>query len=411
MGLQAMHNARMRAEAKEDLSPYVKSRCSGLQVESKALAVGDGVKVTKGSRALGIDKGWGGKVKALVPEEDGSVRLDIYFRDGKTRSLWVRHVNRLSDTEFNAHRGNPLQAVTLTRIPAGEPVPGFASSKKTESMDLGNFGFSEELAADIELEKLLGHNFIDDGRLLESDGQDPGTKVRAHLAKMDALALEIRKGLNGLVREGIGMVEEASQVDLGEGTEALVAMKPVLGRLMTAYTEIVAGLQKARESVGYDVEGPSVTRVPDEGEMQEHITKRFARRATRGYLRESAAGGAEVYATLAQMQKDPIKCDKLAQNVAFAINGLADALFDALYASDLSDVKKSLKRHITAIPKELHKSPALNIEKIVSLLASMANGGDADAVRAEAKRLRQVATELQAASRTRMVSSHTRTAP
>ncbi len=158
-----------------------------------------------------------------------------------------------------------------------------------ESVAPSNFGFGEELAADIAMAKLIGHNFIDDGDLLESDGQDPGTKVRAQLAKMDALALEIRKGLNGLVREGIGMVEEASRVDLGEGTETLASMKPVLGRLMTAYTELVAGLQQARESVGYDVEGASVTSVPDEGEMQERITKRFARRATHGYLRESAA--------------------------------------------------------------------------------------------------------------------------
>jgi len=390
-------------EAKK-LSPYVKSKYSALQVESTSLAVGDGVKVTKGSKALGIDKGWGGKVKAIVPGEGGSAKLEIYFWDGKTRSLWVRHVNRLADPEFNVNRGNPMQFVTLQRIPAGEPVPGFARSKKTESTDLGNYGFSEELAADIALEKLLGHNFIDDGSLLESDGQDPGTKVRAHLAKMDALALEIRKGLNGLVREGVGMVEEAARVDLGEGTETLASMKPVLERLMTAYTEIVAGLQKARESVGYDVEGPSVTRLPDEGEMQERITKRFARRATHGYLRESAAGGAEVYATLAKMQKDPIKCDELAQNVVFAINGVADALIDALYSSDLTDVKKALKRHITTIPKELHKSPALNIEKIVTLLASMAQEGSSDAVRAEAKRLRQVAREIEAASRPRMVS-------
>lgn len=273
-----------------------------------------------------------------------------------------------------------------------------------ESVAPSNFGFGEELAADIAMEKLLGHNFIDDGDLLESDGQDPGTKVRAQLAKMDALALEIRKGLNGLVREGIGMVEEASRVDLGEGTETLASMKPVLGRLMTAYTELVAGLQQARESVGYDVQGASVTSVPDEGEMQERITKRFARRATHGYLRESAAGGAEVYATLAKMQPDPIKCDELAQNVAFAFGGLADALFDALHEIDLEAVKKSLKKHINSIPKALHKSPALHIEKLVGLVAEFAKNRDEDPVRDEAKRLRQVANEIRAASHARMVA-------
>lgn len=152
-------------------------------------------------------------------------------------------------------------------------------------IESGNFGFGEDLAADIAMEKLLGHNFIDDGNLLESDGQDPGSKIRAQLVKMDGMALEIRKGLNGLVREGIGMIEEASRVDLGEGSATLASMKPVLSRLMTAYTEIVAGLQAARESVGYDVEGPSVTSLPDEGEMQERITKQFARRKTHGIAR------------------------------------------------------------------------------------------------------------------------------
>lgn len=348
--------------------------------EAARLAVGDGVKVTKGSTGLGIEKGWGGKVKGITPGEGGTVKLEIFFRDGKTRVLWVRHMNRLSDAEFSANRGDPTKAVTLARIPAGQPVPGFATvAKKTESMteasntnpkvvpwdkaksqfavkfttkkgetlwtgdgwkhsmdlgrdedpalfpsevaakkaieqyvlkyiakwqpgywqdfvrgwnppagvkiESGNFGFGEDLAADIAMEKLLGHNFIDDGDLLESDGQDPGSKIRAQLVKMDGMALEIRKGLNGLVREGIGMIEEASRVDLGEGSATLASMKPVLSRLMTAYTEIVAGLQAARESVGYDVEGPSVTSLPDEGEMQERITQQFARRKTHGIAR------------------------------------------------------------------------------------------------------------------------------
>jgi hypothetical protein len=160
-----------------------------------------------------------------------------------------------------------------------------AQSKPPAVEAAGNYGFSEELRSDIAMEKLLGHNFIDDGDLLESDGQDPGSKIRAQLVKMDGMALEIRKGLNGLVREGIGMIEEASRVDLGEGSATLASMKPVLSRLMTAYTEIVAGLQAARESVGYDVEGPSVTSLPDEGEMQERITKQFARRKTHGIAR------------------------------------------------------------------------------------------------------------------------------
>lgn len=131
----------------------------------------------------------------------------------------------------------------------------------------------------------MGLNFIDDGSLLEAEGTDPGARVRAQLAAMDANALAIRSGLNALVRDGIGMVEDAARVDLGEGTDTLASMKPVLGRLLTAYTELVAGLQKARESVGYDVEGPSVTTLPDESEMQERITRDFGQRKTRQYGR------------------------------------------------------------------------------------------------------------------------------
>jgi len=253
--------------------------------EAARLAVGDGVKVTKGSTGLGIEKGWGGKVKGITPGEGGTVKLEIFFRDGKTRVLWVRHMNRLSDAEFSANRGDPTKAVTLARIPAGQPVPGFVTAKKTEAAEPGNFGFAEDLAVDVAMEKLMGVNFIDDGSLLEAEGTDPGARVRAQLAAMDANALAIRSGLNALVRDGIGMVEDAARVDLGEGTDTLASMKPVLGRLLTAYTELVAGLQKARESVGYDVEGPSVTTLPDESEMQERITRDFGQRKTRQYGR------------------------------------------------------------------------------------------------------------------------------
>lgn len=347
--------------------------------EAARLAVGDGVKVTKGSTGLGIEKGWGGKVKGITPGEGGTVKLEIFFRDGKTRVLWVRHMNWLSDAEFSANRGDPTKAVTLARIPAGQPVPGFVTAKKTESMteasntnpkvvpwdkaksqfavkfttrkgetlwtgdgwkhsmdlgrdeepalfpseaaakkaieqdvlkyiakwqpgywqdfvkgwnppagvkiESGSFGFAEDLAVDVAMEKLMGLNFIDDGSLLEAEGTDPGARVRAQLAAMDANALAIRSGLNALVRDGIGMVEDAARVDLGEGTDTLASMKPVLGRLLTAYTELVAGLQKARESVGYDVEGPSVTTLPDESEMQERITRDFGQRKTRQYGR------------------------------------------------------------------------------------------------------------------------------
>ena len=101
-------------------------------LEGTPLVVGDGVKVTKGSKGLGIEKGWGGKVKAITPDEGGSGKLEIFFRDGKTRVLWVRHMNRLADGEFNVNRGDPTQSATLLRIPAGQPVPGFASVKKPE---------------------------------------------------------------------------------------------------------------------------------------------------------------------------------------------------------------------------------------------------------------------------------------
>lgn len=212
-------------------------------------------------------------------EYAGSV-LYHYQRD-EPKEIFVLAPKKPSVRAKDKGRGLTLDAVRADAERMNKPYAQHIKPQASES----NYGFGEDLAADIALEKLLGHNFIDDGNLLEQDGEDPGSKVRAQLAKMDALALEIRKGLNGLVREGIGMVEEASRVDLGEGTETLAAMKPVLGRLMTAYAELVSGLQQARESVGYDVEGPSVTSLPDEGEMQERITRSFARRKTHGIAR------------------------------------------------------------------------------------------------------------------------------
>lgn len=233
---------------------------------------------------MGLREMQGARQRTVTEGKKLSPFAQAYFK------LWranagMGEMNDVEALEKQCLDGEVTDAELLKNAP--KKWRGKLPPLKAEAMETpaGNFGFSEELAQDVALEKLLGHNFIDDGKLLEQDGTDPGSQIRSRLAAMDGLAMEIRKGLNALVREGIGMVEEAATVDLGEGTATLAAMKPVLGRLMTSYTELVSGLQKARESVGYEVEGPSVTTVSDEGEMQERITRNFARHATRRYAR------------------------------------------------------------------------------------------------------------------------------
>ena len=154
---------------------------------------------------------------------------------------------------------------------------------KTESAR-SNYGFSEELPIDIEIGKLSGFNFIDDRRMMESDS-DPGGVIRFMLAQMDSQALAMREATQGLVKSGIQMLDEATCVDLGESSELLAGMKPKLQKLLTACIEVVSGLQKIRNTLGYDTKGASVTTAPDEEDVQENLSKKISSGKTRSIVR------------------------------------------------------------------------------------------------------------------------------
>lgn len=255
------------------------------------------------------------------------------------------------------------------------------------------FGFAEELSKDIALEKLVGRNFIDDGRLLESDGKDPVDPIRAMLARMDGQALSIRKDLNGLIREGVGMVEAASYLDLGEGSDVLSKLKPVLGRLLTAYTEVVAGLQAARESVGYEVEGPSVTSLGTVEDVSARVTKQFSGHQPGRYLPEEKSGA--LFTKLMKVQLDLSKRDEDATNVAFALNQIAHILVDVGVGKKPSTVKADLVRNVETIRGAFREIPKeLGLEGVMKLVVKAAESESSEELRLHAQRLKMLATEL-----------------
>lgn len=281
----------------------------------------------------------------------------------------------------------------------GSQTPRIAPDTVATPPADGSYGFAEELGGALALEKLVGRNFLDDGRLLEADDKDPAAAVRKSLATMDAKALAIRADLNALVREGVGMVEAAQTVDLGDGAGVVARMRPVLGRVMTAYTELVAGLQAARESIGYDVEGPSVTSVGDQEEVHERVTKRFARRDPRPFVRESApAGGAKLFAVLAGAQKDPSKRDEGATNAAHALQSIGDALVDVAHGhKEPGAVKATLAAGVLTLRSAFKTLPD-DLDMAAVLKAVALGTGAEDDLRKHAARLKKMGVELKTAS-------------
>lgn len=92
-----------------------------------AVDAGDVVEVVKGCRNVG---GLRARDRVSVlgtrAEEGGGVSLLLavprshLWPTGRCR-VYVRHVNRLGDAEFNAHRGDPTQAIRL-RLRRRAPV-------------------------------------------------------------------------------------------------------------------------------------------------------------------------------------------------------------------------------------------------------------------------------------------------
>ncbi len=76
------------------------------------------IRITKGCKALGIDKGTRAvlvDVKEMGAEYTHFVRITIKF-NSRTVALWVRHKNRLGDSTVRAHNGDPTKNVEFQRV-------------------------------------------------------------------------------------------------------------------------------------------------------------------------------------------------------------------------------------------------------------------------------------------------------
>jgi hypothetical protein len=87
-----------------------------------ALTAGTRVKIDKGCKARGIDKGTTALVTAITPmgaDYSHCVRVTFTmingFKAGKAFSFYVRHMNRLSDTFIRMNDGNPSHAIEIRR--------------------------------------------------------------------------------------------------------------------------------------------------------------------------------------------------------------------------------------------------------------------------------------------------------
>lgn len=74
------------------------------------MKINDKLRVIRGNRTLGLRKGQIVTITTYEEREDRGVKLVV---KGCTRGLYVRHVNRLSDTTFNANPGDGVTIVTF----------------------------------------------------------------------------------------------------------------------------------------------------------------------------------------------------------------------------------------------------------------------------------------------------------
>ncbi len=89
---------------------------------SDTLTVGARIKLEKGCKARGIDKGCSAKVTAITPmgpDYGHCVRVTFMmlsgFKGGKAFSFYARHMNRLADAEIRMNDGNPSHTIEIRR--------------------------------------------------------------------------------------------------------------------------------------------------------------------------------------------------------------------------------------------------------------------------------------------------------
>lgn len=92
------------------------------QTENKVLTVGTIVRIVKGCKARGIDKGCSAKISDVtLMGADYSHFVKIVFtmlngfKGGKTLVFYARHENRLSDSIVRMNDGNPSHVIEVAR--------------------------------------------------------------------------------------------------------------------------------------------------------------------------------------------------------------------------------------------------------------------------------------------------------
>lgn len=86
------------------------------------LTINGRIKIEKGCKARGIDKGCSAMVTAITelgPDYGHSVRVTFTmlngFKSGKSVSFCARHMNRLSDAVIRLNDGNPSHVIEIRR--------------------------------------------------------------------------------------------------------------------------------------------------------------------------------------------------------------------------------------------------------------------------------------------------------
>jgi hypothetical protein len=87
-----------------------------------AITVGTRVRIEKGCKARGVNKGVSAKISAIEPmgaDYGHCVKVALYllngFKSGKTVVFFARHANRLNDAVVNMNDGNPSHTIAVRR--------------------------------------------------------------------------------------------------------------------------------------------------------------------------------------------------------------------------------------------------------------------------------------------------------
>jgi hypothetical protein len=93
-----------------------------MTTDNTAIIAGTVIRVSKGCKAFGVDKGVSAKVLEVTPlgaDYSHQVQVRLFFlngfKSGKTITLTARHPNRMSDTSVRLHNGDPTKNIEIVR--------------------------------------------------------------------------------------------------------------------------------------------------------------------------------------------------------------------------------------------------------------------------------------------------------